>query len=341
MCKLNKALYGLKLAPRAWFDRLRQTLIQWGFHNSVSDSSLFYSHTNSVVIFVLVYVDDILITGNNSTAIHNLIRDLHTPSLLHLHQTTYASDLLHKTNMSNAKPCSTPMASHHKLSLNDSPPFSQPSLYQSTIGALQYLAHTRPDISYAVNKLSQFLHAPTTAHCVACKRILRYIKGTLTYGLSFRPATVFNLEGFSDADWATNLDDYKSMSGLCVFLGGNLITWSSKKQNAVSRSSTKSEYRALATTTAELVWIQNLLTEIGIPLQTQPPILWCDNIGAQALASNPVHHARTKHIEIDVHFIRNLVAEKKLEVRYVSSNNHQPADLFTKPLPFERFNFVF
>ena len=135
------------------------------------------------------------------------------------------------------------------------------------------------------------------------------------------------------------MDDRKSMSGFCVFLGGNLITWSSKKQNAVSRSSTKSKYRALATTTAELVWIQNLLTEIGIPLQTQPPILWCDNIGAQALASNLVHHARTKHIKIDVHFIRNLVAEKKLEVRYVSSN-HQPADLFTKPLPLERFNFL-
>ena len=135
--------------------------------------------------------------------------------------------------MSNAKPCSTPMASTQKLSLNDSPPFSQPCLYQSIIGALQYLAHTKPDISYAVNKLSQFLHAPTTAHWVACKRILHYIKGTLTYGLSFRPATVFNLEGFSDADWATNLDYHKSMSGFCVFLGGNLITWSSKKQNAV------------------------------------------------------------------------------------------------------------
>ena len=186
VCKLNRALYGLKQAPRDWFHMFRQTLIQWGFHNSVSDSSLFYSHTNGEVIFFIFYVDDILITGNNSTAIHNLICDLHstfalktlssvnyfsgfkvlyTHSLLHLRQTKYASDLLHKTNMINAKPCSTPMASTHKLSLNDSPPFPQPSLYRSTIGALQYLTHTRPGISYAVN-------APTTAHWVSYKRIL-------------------------------------------------------------------------------------------------------------------------------------------------------------------------
>ena len=153
---------------------------------------------------------------------------------------------------------------------------------------------------------------------MACKLILRYIKGTLTHGLSFKPASVLSLEGFSDADWATKLDDRKYMSGLCIFLGGNIITWSSKKQNTVARSSTESECRALASTSVELVWIQNLLMEIGVPFQLTPPILWCDNIGAQALASNPVHHARTKHIELDVHFVRNLVADHKLEVRYIS-----------------------
>ena len=127
------------------------------------------------------------------------------------------------------------------------------------------------------------------------------------------------------------------MSGLCFFLGGNIITWSSKKQNAVARSSTESEYRALASTATELVWIQNLLMEIGVPLQLTPSILWCDNIGAQALASNPVHHARTKNIELDVHFVRNLVVYHKLEVRYISSE-HQPADIFTKSLPLDRFS---
>ena len=174
----------MKQAPKAWFDRLRQTHLQKDFQNSASDT-LFYSNINGSLIFILVYVDDILITGDNSTAIHTLIHDLNTafalktlgsmhyflgfevirtPSVLHLFQTKYDSNLLQKTNMSNVKPSSTPMHLGNKLSLNDSPCFSQPSLYRSTIGALQYLTHTRPNISYAVNKLSQFLHAPNTAH---------------------------------------------------------------------------------------------------------------------------------------------------------------------------------
>ena len=227
----------------------------------------------------------------------------------------------------------------NKLYLNDNPPFSQPSLYRSTVGALQYVTHTRPDIYFSVTKLSQFLHAPTTTHWIACKRVLRYVKGTLGYGLSFRTASMLSLEGFSDVDWANNLDDRKSVTGICVFLGNNLITWSSNKQIVVARSSTEFEYRELASTAAELIWIQNLLTEIGVSLQTSPVVIWCDNIGAQALDSNPVHHARTKHIELDVHFIRNLAAEHKLEVRYISST-HQPADLFTKSLHLDRFSFM-
>ena len=177
----QQRLYGLKQVPRAWFDRLRQTLFQKGFQNFASDS-LFYSNINGSLIFIIVYVDDILITCDNSTAFHTLIHDLNTafalktlgsvhyflgfevirtPYVLHLRQTKYASNLLQKTNMSNAKPSSTPMHLGKKLSWNDSPLFSQPSLYRSTIGALQYLTHTRPNISYAINKLSQFLHAPT------------------------------------------------------------------------------------------------------------------------------------------------------------------------------------
>ena len=129
-----------------------------------------------------------------------------------------------------------------------------------------------------MNKLSQFLHDPTTTNWVACKRILCYINGTLDYGISFCPTLVLSLEGFSDADWATNLDDQKSMSGLCVFLGPNLITWSLKKQNVVAHSSTESEYRALVATAAELVWAQNLLIELGISLPATSPVLWCDNV---------------------------------------------------------------
>ena len=129
------------------------------------------------------------------------------------------------------------------------------------------------------------------------------------------------------------------MSGTCIFLGGNLITWSSRKQRAVAHSSTEAEYRALACAAADLVWIQNLLAEIGVNLQSQPPILWCDNRGAQALACNPVYHARTKHIELDVHFVRNLIAEHRLEGRHVPTEV-QPANVLTKELPLNQYHML-
>lgn len=132
------------------------------------------------------------------------------------------SDFLHK-NMFGANPCSTTMTVSHKLTLNDNPPFSHASIYQSTIGALQYVTHTRPDISFAISKLNKFLHAPTRAHWAACKRLLRYIKATLMVDLSFPPASILNLEGFFDADWAVNLDDRRSMSGLRIYLGEILL----------------------------------------------------------------------------------------------------------------------
>ena len=135
----------------------------------------------------------------------------------------------------------------------------------------------------------------------------------MSHGLLFKPSSLFTLEGYSDSNWATNIDDRKSLSGICVFLGGNLITWSSRKQKAVARSSTEAKYKALSSAVTDLMWVQHLLTEIGISI-SQPMLLWSDNLGAQALACNLVYHVRTKHIELDVHFIRNLISERKLEV---------------------------
>ena len=240
--------------------------------------------------------------------------------------------------MAATKSCSTPMCLSNNLSLSDSEPFSQPSVYRSTIGALQYLTLTRPDLAFCVNKLSQFLQTPTIAQWNACKRILRYFKGTLSHGLLFKPASLFTLEGYSDSDWATNIDERKSISGICVFLGGNLITWSSRKQKAATRSSTEAEYRALSSAATDLMWVQHLLTEIGISI-SQPLVLWSDNLGAQDVACNPVYHARTKHIELDVHFIQNLISEHKLEVRYVPTES-QTVDVLTKPLSLDRFRLL-
>jgi histone deacetylase 1/2 len=201
--------------------------------------------------------------------------------------------------------------------------------YRSVVGSLQYLTLTRPDISFAVNKVCQFLSQPTEVHWEAVKRILRYVKGTLDTGLRIRRSLQQSVSIFTDADWAGDVDDRRSTSGFAVFVGPNLISWSSKKQPTVSRSSTEAEYKALANGAAEAMWVRSLLRELGVT-QRQAPILWCDNLGATYLTANPVFHARTKHIEIDFHFVREQVADGALVVRFISSND-QLADIFTKP----------
>ncbi|KAK6158635.1 hypothetical protein DH2020_005949 [Rehmannia glutinosa] len=218
VCKLVKALYGLKQAPRAWFDKLKGFLLNWGFSSSTSDNSLFYLKVPSGLLLVLVYVDDILITGDDSSRISKLIADLdssfslknlgevhyflgleahRSPTGILLNQAKYISDLLQKTGMADCKPSHSPYCSGLKLSLHDSDDFDSPTLYRSTIGALQYLTMTRPDISYAVNKLSQFSHSPSVHHWKACKRVLRYLHGTSQLGIHFTPASRLSLEGFS------------------------------------------------------------------------------------------------------------------------------------------------
>lgn len=194
---------------------------------------------------------------------------------------------------------------------------------------------TRPDIAYSVNKLSQFLQHPTKLHWIACKWLLRYLKGTCAYGLKFSLATSFSLECFSDADWASSVDDMRSTGGHCVFLGGNLVVWNAKKQEVVSRSNTESEYRSLANLTTDVLWLQSVFNELGLELKTVPK-LWCDNSGAVALSANPVFHSRIKHIEVDIHFIREKVMAKQIEVGYVPGYD-QIADVFIKPLAENRF----
>ncbi|KAK6140717.1 hypothetical protein DH2020_025535 [Rehmannia glutinosa] len=308
---------------------------------------------------VLVYVDDILITGDDSEFVLSLIKKVDaTFSLKHLgqvnyflgieaHRTSdgyllnqpkYVSDLLAKTKMFDCKASPTPFCSGQKLSLGDSPLFSLPSLYRSTVGNLQYLTMTRPDITNVVHKLSQFLHAPTENHWVACKKVLRYLKGSRFLGIKFTSSPHMNLEAYVDADWASSCDDRKSIGGYCVFLGPNLLTWCSKKHQVVARSSTEAEYRSMAVATTDLVWIQALFAELGLHLES-PAVLWCDNSSAISLASNPVFHQRTKHIEIDIHFIREKVQNKVVDVRFIPSES-QIADRLTKPLSLQRFQFL-
>ena len=256
---------------------------------------------------------------------------------LHLSQEKCATDLVKKAGLQGCKPSPTPLSTSEKLSLTEGTPLSKEdnTKYRSLVGALQYLTLTRPDISFAVNKVCQFFHAPTTVHWTAAKRIVRYVKNTLSIGLNFSKSPSTLVSAFSDSDWAGSLDDRRSTGGFAVFFGPNLISWSARKQATVSRSSTEAEYKALANATAEIIWVQSILKELGVR-NTQAPCLWCDNLGATYLSANPMFHARTEHIEIDFHFVRERVANKQLDIRFVHSRD-EVADGFTKALPTRSF----
>ncbi|WVZ68483.1 hypothetical protein U9M48_017417 [Paspalum notatum var. saurae] len=350
VCKLDKALYGLKQAPRVWYSRLSQRLQELGFVPSKANTSLFLFNQGNLSVFILVYVDDIIVASSSQQATASLLKnlekdfalkdlgDLHcflgievkrSDGKLLLSQERYASELLKKAGMQFCKPANTPLPVSEKLSAHSGEQLgpSDSTKYRSLVGALQYLTLTRPDIPFSVNKVCQFLHSPTTVHWTAVKRILRYVQGTINTGLKFSKSPSMLVSGFADADWAGCPDDRRSTGGFAVYLGSNLISWCAKKQPTVSRSSTEAEYKALSNATAEIMWVQKLLEELKISQPTKA-CLWCDNVGARYLSSNPVFHARTKHIEIDFHFVRERVAQKLLEVQFISTQD-QLADRFT------------
>jgi hypothetical protein len=254
---------------------------------------------------------------------------------LYLTQTQHIHSLLTKTKLDGAKPFNTPMQPGQQLSKFSGTVLPDPTEYRITVGALQYATITKLDISFSVNKVSQFTTSPTDQHWITVKCILRYLKGSLDCGLKLQPSSSLCLSAVTDADWVGYPDDRKSTMGFGIFLGSNLISWSSKKHANVFRSSTETEYRSLAMATTELLWLQSLLSELGIK-PTSPPVLWCDNLDATFLAANPVLHAITKHIEINFHSIRDQIAQKRLAVKFISSA-YQLGDIFTKSLASDRF----
>lgn len=324
ICRLRKSLYGLKQAPRAWYMELTQFLLAFGFRKSMADASLFIYTHGSVTCYFMVYVDDIVLTGNDSTflthftttlAIRFSIKDLgslhhflgieviSTPTGLFLSQHRHIQDLLSQFRMDGAKEVATPLNSSVVLTSMDGSPTVDPTPYRKLVGSLQYLAFTRPDVSFAVNRLSQFMHSPTQIHWQALKRVLRYLKGTIHHGLFLNKGSSLDLKAFSDSDWGGASNGGRSTTAYILYLGSNIISWRSARQKSVSRSSTEAEYKALANAAAEVTWVQHLLHDLGLE-SSKPPTLFCNNTGATYLCANPVYHSRMKHVALDYHFVR-------------------------------------
>ncbi|XP_016206912.1 uncharacterized protein LOC107647346 [Arachis ipaensis] len=227
------------------------------------------------------------------------------------------------------------MISSLQLLSSGSECFDDAKLYGSVVGTLQYLCITRPDISFAVSKVSQFMHSPLLSHWKAVKRILSYLQGTKEHGLLIHPSSDYRLYGFANTDWAADLEDRRSISGYCVFLEPNLVTWCCRKQTTISRSSTEAEFRSLAACEGELVWLTNLLTELKIPMKTIPTI-FCDNLSIVLLTTNPVQHNRTKHFQLDVQIIREKLKANSLHVIHIPGHE-QVADILPRPLSATAF----
>ncbi|XP_057962222.1 uncharacterized mitochondrial protein AtMg00810-like [Malania oleifera] len=325
VCHLLRALYGLKQAPRAWFAKFNSTIAQLGFASSPYDSPLFTRHTATGIILLLLYVDDMIITGADTSGIHKLkqflcrqfeMKDLGSLRYFlglevspnsdgySLTQAKHASDLLTRAGLTDCKITDSPLEPNIKLRSTDGELLPDATRYQQLVGSLIYLTVTRPNIAYAVHLVSQFMSAPRSVHYAAVLRILRYVKGTLFHGLFFSSHLSLALQVYSDANWAGNPTNRRFTTGFPFLLGDFLISWRSKKQTVVARSSTEAEYRALADTTSKLLWLCWLLQDMGVPQSSSTP-LYCDNHSSVQIAHNDVFHERTKHIKIDCHFVHH------------------------------------
>ncbi|WVZ23101.1 hypothetical protein V8G54_001645 [Vigna mungo] len=336
VCRLKMALYGLKQAPRTWYMELRVFLLSLGFVNSTADASLFIYQKSGSTLYLLVYVDDIILSNLISTlAARFSLKDLGylnyflgvevIPSAtgLFLSQRKYLTDLLHKSGMANTKPASTPLSVSAQLLKDSGDLLPCQTEYRALVGSLQYLSLTRPNIAFSTNKLAQFMQHPRTTHWSALKRLLRYLAGSCNKGIFISTTAPPTFHAYSDADWAGDKDDYISTTGL-------FVVSCSRKQRSVARSSTEAEYKALANTASELLWVLSLFTELGHMPKTNP-VIYCDNLGATTLSANPVFHSRMKHIALAYHFVRENVQKGNFRFSFVSTDD-QLVDILTKPL---------
>jgi peptidoglycan hydrolase-like protein with peptidoglycan-binding domain len=365
ICKLKKALYGLKQSPRIWYLTLSQALRPMGFVAISEDHSVFVNRDKRLVL--ATYVDDLLILGKDQEAIASVksalsehfkmsdlgpvahylgvkvIReDTSRGSRIKLTQRAYAEKVLRTFGMADCTPVATPMDENLVLEPSKEASDSQDrKWYQRAVGSLMYLMLcTRPDIAYAVSQLGRFAANPSQKHHAALKRLFRYLKGTSDYGLVIdtqgRPDI---LTGYTDANWGRD-DDRRSTGGYVFTFAGTAISWKSKRQATVSLSSCEAEYIAESEAAKEAIWLQRLLCELRVdlsqPSASEPVTILGDNRGALALAKNPMYHARTKHVDIRYHFVREKVEERLVKMEWIAGGLN-PADGLTKPLGKTKF----
>lgn len=351
-CHLKKSLYGLKQSGRNWHQTLTDFLKSENFLPTANDPCVYKSNDDKAV-YILFWVDDILITSKSVESMNIIKQKLSRRFNMddrgelkwflgidfkckegnyQMSQTRYIDEILHRFNMTDCNPAKSPADKSLNLTKATEEEHEQAKdfPYRQLVGSFIYLNATRPDISWVVSKLSQYLDKPGPAHIAAAKRVLRYLKGTKHYTLSFTPSDG-QLTGYCDADWASDTNDRRSTTGYIFTLGtinSAPISWKSRKQTTVALSSTEAEYMSLSDATKEMIYLRSFSESLDL---IQPPtnVMYCDNQSAIALSKgNPISHSRTKHIDIRHHFIRE---QERIEYKYIESANN-PADCLTKPL---------
>jgi hypothetical protein len=358
VCRLKKALYGLKQAPRAWYSRLDRYLQQQGFRKGNADNNLYIKVNQDSILIIEVYVDDIIFGSDDDRMSQNFLKTCIMNLKCHylvsclsfwdstyvkqdkgifISQTKYIKEMLKKFGMVDCKPVSTPMQTSCKLSKDDKSKDADQRLYRSMIGSLLYVTTSRLDVMQAVGQVAIFQATPKETHVMEVKRIFRYLKATKDYGLWYPKGNDLSLVAYTDADWEGSVDDRRSTSGATFYLGDCLVSWLSKKQSSVSLSTTEAEYIATTTCCTQVLWMKQTLQDIQVEYD-EPILIFCDNTSAISISKNPVMHSKMKHIPIKFHFLREQVTEKNIKVEYVGTKE-QIADIFTKPLPRETFEY--
>eukprot|EP00253_Pinus_taeda_P020932 PITA_20932 len=329
VCRFEKALYGLKQAPRAWYSRIDSYLQENGFEKCEGEPTLYIKEKDGKILIVVLYVDDVIFTGNDYYLIDNFKAvmkeefEMTDMSLLRyflgieveqngngifISQEKYENEVLERFNMQESKAAITPTVMGLKLSKEDSSKDFDPSLYKSIIGSLMYLTATRPDIMHAVSLIFRFMERPKEAHWQTTKRILR------------------------------SVDDRKNTSSNVFHIGSGAISWASKKQPIVALSTTEAEYVAATTATCQAVWMRMMLRSLGQE-KAKGTVIFCDNSSAIALSKNSIFHKRAKHIDTKFHYIKELVNNGEIVLKHCRTQE-QVANILTKPLGQKSFEFL-